>query len=371
MEVSELEYDRLIQILTNPPKVSRPVIMPDFFVDHFVISGSLDSFITDLRKLADQGGGNLMGTNQFIRRGGNSVNLATALYNLGISTCLIVTTDAYGARLLEALVPQDFDLSHVHTDGRLSSTVSLELEHENRRVNLMLSDSGSSADFSFSQLNEDDLNAIRESRLIALLNLNHNRNPTKLAEDLFLFTRESSRALTFIDLGDPSGNPEIIEPLAKRVLMKGLVDIISMNENEASWFAWALAGKDKRWRDQVSNPEKWLAAAKYVANETGARVDLHTPYYTATISDEDYVTQPVFEAVCRVTCGAGDAWNSGNICGTLFDMDSSDRLVFANAVASLYVSSESASHPTLEEVIEYLSNTPVIKDVDEKLLRAK
>ncbi len=108
-----------------------------------------------------------------------------------------------------------------------------------------------------------------------------------------------------------------------------------------------------------------------MAKETGTRVDLHTPYYTASISEDECITQPVFEAICRVTCGAGDAWNSGNICGTLFGISPSDRLVLANAVASLYVSSALAQHPTLDQVVEYLLDTPAVMDIDEKLLRTK
>ena len=49
--------------------------------------------MTGLRRLADQGGGNLLGNNQLIRRGGNSVNTASALFAMGIDPCLIVTTE--------------------------------------------------------------------------------------------------------------------------------------------------------------------------------------------------------------------------------------------------------------------------------------
>jgi sugar/nucleoside kinase (ribokinase family) len=185
MEAMELDYARLIKALENPVDVGRPVILPDFYVDHFVIAGSFDEFIDGLTRLAKQGGGNLLGNKQFLRRGGNSVNTASALLTLGLDPVLIVTTDDHGSRILPTLVSPDLDLSHVHTDGRLSSTVSIELEHEGRRVNLMVSDSGSAADFSFSDLTEADLTAIQESNLVALLNLNHNPKAPQLAQNLF------------------------------------------------------------------------------------------------------------------------------------------------------------------------------------------
>ncbi len=74
-----------------------------------------------------------MGSEQFIRRGGNCVNTASALFALGLDSKMIVTTDEYGASLLKALAPHGLDLNHIHTDGQLSSTVSIETEFEGGR----------------------------------------------------------------------------------------------------------------------------------------------------------------------------------------------------------------------------------------------
>ncbi len=345
--------------------------MPDFFVDHFVIGGSFEDFNRGLRQMAEQGGGNLLGNTQFIRRGGNAVNTASALLELGIDPVLIVTTDDYGARILPTLVHQDLDLSHVHKDGRLSSTVSIEVDFEGRRVNLMVSDSGSAADFAFSDLTRDDLNAIRDSSLVALLNLNHNADAPRLAVELFEAVSESSPATKFIDVGDPSGNQGIIEPLARQVLSDGLVDIISLNENEARWFAWALTGKQDRWKTLSPNHEDWLSAAQLVSKETGVRVDLHTQFFAATIDEEDLTVAPTFRTECRVALGAGDAWNAGNILGTLLNLSKIDRLALANSVAALYVSSDTASHPLLTEVIQHLGSEPSLEEIGERLVRRK
>ncbi len=358
MEAMELEYDRLIESLENPADVGRPVILPDFYVDHFVIAGQFDEFIKGLKELAEQGGGNLLGNKQFIRRGGNSVNTASALLTLGLDPVLIVTTDEEGSAILPTLVSPDLDLSHVHTNGRLSSTVSIELEHQGRRVNLMVSDSGSAAEFSFSNLTKDDLSAIRESNLVALLNLNHNPDAPQLAQELFEMVGESSKAIRFMDVGDPSGNLEIVDPLARKVLGEGLVDIVSLNENEARWFAWTISGKDSRWGRLSPEPEEWLSAAQFVTNETGTRIDLHTPHFTASIFEDSFTLVPTFDTVSRVTCGAGDAWNAGNIYGAIQKLSDRDRLTLANAIASLYVSSVDASHPSPTEIVAFLRSSP-------------
>ena len=352
-----MTYDRVIELLEKPPKVKTPTILPDFFLDHFVIAGTLEDLISDMKSVAEQGGGNILGSKHMIQRGGNSVNTASALHSLGLSPKLIVTTDSFGKLLLKSLVRPDLDLDLVHTDGSLSATVSIEVEYKGRRVNLMVSDSGSVADFSFSDLSEEDLAAIRSSGLVALLCLNHNPKAAELARDLLQFVKQETSAITFMDIGDPSGNPQIVSKLVKDVLKEGLVDILSVNENEVGWFASKMSSDSKHWHNLVINPEKWLPAARLVNEESGARVDLHTPHYSATVSHET-VVQPTFVSESRVICGAGDAWNAGDIFGTLHNMSDKDRLLLANAVAALYVSSPSAEHPNPTELVEFLKSNP-------------
>ena len=358
-----------MEALRKPPQLGRPTILPDFFLDHFVVTGSLDEFIQGLRRLAEQGGGNLTGTSHLIRRGGNSVNTASALLTLGLNPCLIVKTDEQGASLLRSLVNPQLDLSHLHIDGRLSATVSIEAENRGRRVDLMVSDSGSALDFSYSDLTESDIKAILGSPLIALLCLNHNKNAPRLAEDLFSMVHSNSKALTFMDMGDPSSNPSIVEPLAKRVVSQGLVDVLGMNENEAGWFARALTGDIDSWHDTPSRPEKWLSAAQLVSHETGVRIDFHTPYFTATIEEDMITALPAFDVPVRVTCGAGDAWNAGDIFGTLAGLEAKNRLLLSNSLAAMYVSSSSAVHPTREALIQFLKGKQALSTVGSKLIR--
>ena len=179
--MTELNTSQLISALSTSHDVPYPVLLPDFFVDHFVLVPTLDEFIENLKALAKQGGGNLLGNEQFIRRGGNSVNTVSALLSLEIDAKLIATTDEYGKSLLKALAPDGLDLTHVHIDGRLSSTVSIETAFEGRKVNLMVSDSGSASSFKFSDLTPKDLELIKNSGLVALVNLNHNKDGALLS----------------------------------------------------------------------------------------------------------------------------------------------------------------------------------------------
>ncbi|MFX1604734.1 MAG: carbohydrate kinase family protein [Promethearchaeota archaeon] len=366
-----MDYTRLISILKKPPEVGYPVVLPDFFVDHFVVYETLDALIEGLKDLAEQGGGNLLNNKQFIRKGGNAVNTASALLSLGLSPKLIVTTDKYGASLLEVLADRDLDLSHVHTDGRLSSTVSIETEYSGRKVNLMVSDSGSASDFSFSDLTQNDVDIIKGSGIVALVNLNHNRKGAGLAHDLFQMIKDTSDAETFMDVGDPSGNPEIVHQLVKSVVKKGLVDIVGLNENEVGWMVQSLTGDHERWKDIAVKPELWLEGAQFITNETGVRVDLHTPHFTATIEGDVTTAIPAFVVESRIVCGAGDAWNAGDIYGSLLKLTPKDRLTLANATASLYVSSPTATHPQLSDIVKYLQSAPLLSGDGTKLLKVQ
>ncbi|MFO7835963.1 MAG: carbohydrate kinase family protein [Candidatus Thorarchaeota archaeon] len=299
-----------------------------------------------------------MGTEQFIRRGGNAVNTASALFSLNVQPHLIVKTSEWGKNLLRTLVHPDLDLKHVHTDGTLSYTVSIETAHNGRNVNLMISDSGAAANFQFSDLTNDDLEAIFASPLVALVCLNHNERAAALAEDLYGAIRDSSDAITFMDMGDPSNNPSIVEPLVQEVLCRGLVDILSANENEICYFAHNLPSGDKDWLSVRGKPRKWLEAAKQVASECAIQVALHTPHYSASVTPDSEITVAAFEVKSRVSCGAGDAWNAGTILGTLLELSPRECLLLANSVAALYVSSVSTEHPSLSDVISFLENPP-------------
>jgi sugar/nucleoside kinase (ribokinase family) len=365
--MTELDTSQLILILSNPPKVPYPVILPDFFVDHFVLVSTFEEFIESLRKLAKQGGGNLLGSEQFIRRGGNCVNTASALNALGLNSKMIVTTDDYGASLLQALAPDNLDLSHVHRDGRLSSTISLETRFENRNVNLMVSDSGSASNFKFSDLTSNDIQLIKNSGLVALVNLNHNRHGADLAYNLFKFVKESTNAITFMDIGDPSNNSSLVKPLLKKAISSGYLDVLGLNENEVGWLAHEITGNDE-WLKIVDQPDEWIKGAQLISNETGVRVILHTPHFAASITHDNVVSVPAFLVEQKIACGSGDTFNAGLIYGLLLELSYTDQMVLANAVAALYISSTDSTHPSREMILRFLKSKPALSSSGKKLL---
>ena len=56
-------------------------------------------------------------------------------------------------------------------------------------------------------------------------------------------------------------------------------------ENEATWIAWSISGRNESWRKDNQKPNDWLSAAKYVSAEIGVQIDFHTPLFSATLVD--------------------------------------------------------------------------------------
>jgi sugar/nucleoside kinase (ribokinase family) len=230
----------------------------------------------------------------------------------------------------------------------------------------MVSDSGSASDFQFTDLNSADLDLIAKSGLIALVNLNHNRQGANLAKDLFSWVKENTTAITFMDIGDPSNNSKLITPLLENAICSGNLDVLGLNENEVGWLAWSLTGKEK-WLELAKHPEDWINGASLIAQETGVKIVLHTQHFSSIIDDE-VISVLAFQVEPRVSCGSGDVFNAGLIFGILAGLQPMDQLILANATAALYISSASAIPPRREDVIHYLKSKPVQSHNGNKLL---
>jgi sugar/nucleoside kinase (ribokinase family) len=319
------------------------VLLPDFFVDHFL---TMDEFEASFKRIKDihlRGGGNLPGVLQKIHQGGNAANTALALAKLGVRSHLICRTDEFGLHLLKYFLGANgVDLSGVKTDGKLAITTAMEFGE--KHTNVMIGDTGSVSDFAFDSLDEKDLDAISNSDMTCLLNWTLNKNGTELARKTFGFAKEKG-VKTFFDTGDPSSRKNEIPELIKKVLADKNLDILGLNENELLQYSNIKTDSDK---DIVN-------AAVSLKQKINARLDLHTANFACTV-DKKYtvIPTPNLSRIYRST-GAGDAWNAGDIFAELLDFEDDERLMFANSVAGCYISSSEPAHPTLETIIEFIS----------------
>lgn len=292
-----------------------------------------------IKKIYEQGGGNLPGYSQRIHQGGNAANTTLSLATLGVSAHLICRTDRFGLHLMKYFVGKNrVDLSGVKTDGNLAITTALEFG--SKKKNVMLGDTGSVADFSFDLLDENDLTMISSSDIVFIGNWNLNRCGTSLASKVIQYAKKQN-VKTFFDSSDPSPRKKDIPSLMKDVLTKPQLDIFGLNENELRYYSNRVP----------KNQEEILDAAVSLKKKITARLDLHTAHFACTI-DKHCTMVPALKLrkIYRGT-GAGDIWNAGNLFAELLGFEDDERLLFANILAGTYISSPEPNQPTIKDVI--------------------
>jgi sugar/nucleoside kinase (ribokinase family) len=323
------------------------VVMPDFFLDYVLAyPGKLEDLTASFQEVAQRGGGNLLGWRHTVGRGGNASNVVAQLSKLGCQVTPIIETDELGRTILEHFL-KGSDLSHVRTTGTMSRTVSVETEHSGRRVNIMVSDPGSLSEFGPEKLTQNDKQLISESDFVCVLNWNQNTKGTDLAEKVFTLAKNEGKAVTFFDPGDPALRSGELHGLNERVLTNGLVDVLSVNENELMHLAKGVVEDSS----EIEGADDPLFEAASVYSMLIPRVDLHTPEFSATFVDGQRIRVPCAKISPVKVTGAGDVWNAADIYAQGIGLEHKERLIFANAAGAAYLEKQGLEPPSLDEVI--------------------
>ncbi len=225
----------------------------------------------------------------------------------------------------------------------------------------MLRDIGTLAVFGPDNLTEKDYPLLKKSNYICIFNwAGTRRHGTELARTVFNYVKTKGIGKTYYDTADPLPNKSKIPVLVDQVLLRqNLIDILSLNENEAITYARFVAPKQtvKLQRQHKSMTVLANACAKILAQKLKSRIDLHTTTYSATFTKNTQTIVPAFEVKVLRATGAGDAWNAGNICADANGFSDDMRLMFANAVAAYYLSSPKGEHPQLSQLCTFLQQT--------------
>jgi sugar/nucleoside kinase (ribokinase family) len=337
------------RLVKNPS--FKVVAMPDFFLDYVLaFPGKLDQMVQAMADVAARGGGNLLGWKHLVGRGGNASNFSAHLSKLSVNVVPVIETDEFGRTALAQFL-KDVDLSHVTSSGSLSSTLSFEAEHSGRRVNIMASDPGSLSSFGPEKLSKRDWELIRDADFVCVFNWNQNMKGTELAEEVFQIARNEGKGLTFFDPGDPTSRAGEIPKLNERVLSKGLVDVLSVNENELTQLASTVGEDGGGFEGEEENP---LFQAASVLSMLGSRVDLHTPGFSATFIDGQRERVLCASTIPVKVTGAGDAWNAGDIFAQGIGLGHKERLTFANATAAAYMRKPDLDPCSLSEILDQI-----------------
>jgi len=342
----------------KPPREFNVVVMPDFFLDRLVTyEGGAKRLSKAITEVARHKGGSLHGIKQMELRGGNAANTAAALATLGARVHPIINTSPLGLQLLKYyLEPLGVDLSHVKTRGTIALTTAFELIHRGERVNVMMGDLGSLVEFGLDDFTSEDFQLLHEADYVCVFNWAATRPwGTELAERVFSLVKKEGTGKTYYDTSDPGPKKEDVQKLVKRVLSGNLVDIFSVNENEVFCYASQLSKEANSLRKALEPDELAKESARILAGKLSARIDLHTTSFAGSFTSKTEVIVPAFKVPVLRATGAGDAWNAGNIFGDSLGLPDSRRLTLANAVAAYYISSPTAEHPTLPNLLEFCS----------------
>jgi sugar/nucleoside kinase (ribokinase family) len=348
--------EEMLTFLKSKVEELNVVVMPDFFLDRLIgLNYDVKNFSEILGNIAKRKGGSIDKVEQTELRGGNAINTASALAALDVKATPIVCTNKFGLQLIKFyLKPRMVNFSHIKIFKKLSITTAMELTTKNGKVNIMLRDVGALANFGPHNLNNGDLETIKNADYICVFNWAGTRQfGTELAKTVFRHVKTSGKGKTYYDTADPIPNKAKIPELVKSVLRGKHMDILSVNENEAICYASQLSSKIEELRKRLGFEELAKESARILASHLSARVDFHTTSFSATFTKKGETVVPAFKVPVLRATGAGDAWNAGNILGDAYRLSDSSRLALANAVAAYYISNPNGVHPTRKQLIKF------------------
>jgi len=361
LSVFAQKIEKLLSYLSRfKPKRFRVVVMPDFFLDRLISwNGNIRRFSRNILAVANRKGGNIDNVAQMDLKGGNAVNTAAALTVLGTNVFPIIYTSKFGLNLLKLYFQSlNVDLSYVKVNGAASITTALEFEYQGEKRNVMLRDLGSLREFGPNDLSKRDFTLLEKTEYVCVFNwAGTRRYGTELAQTVFGHVKARGRGITYFDTADPLSNRPDVPRLVKKVLLRHkLIDVLSLNENEAITYAKYVIPKQMA---KLQNKHKFLPTlakecGKILSQKFTSRIDLHTTTYSATFTKNKNTIVPAFNVKALRATGAGDAWNAGNIYADANDFQTDIRLTFANAVAAYYISSPNGEHPRIPQLHEFL-----------------
>ena len=230
----------LKDFLLNNPKDCKVVVLPDFFLDRLInLNWDFTEFSNLVGDVAKRKGGSIDGIPQTDLRGGNAINVASALANLGAKVTPIVCTSPSGLQQIKYYFKEvPIDTSHIKIREKASMTTALELKNKNEKSNVMIRDLGSLASFGPNDLDEADYDLMDSADYTCLFNWAGTfKFGTAFAQAVFGRVKAKGKGKTYYDTADPTPNEGKVAELMETVLKSNKVDILSVNENEAIVYA--------------------------------------------------------------------------------------------------------------------------------------
>jgi ribokinase len=344
-------FEKIKDIQQNNKSIT---VLYDFFIDRIIKINNLDKFFIDLKEKTKYGGGSIRGIPTKQIEGGNAVNIAYFLGRLGFNVNLFTIADDANHMILKYFF-QNLPKVKLHISyGKPGYTTSLEIHNhgDSKDSNIMISDVGDNLDYGPEKLiSSDHIEILHNADAVILVNWASNLKGTELLKYVF---KNSSKALHFVDPADiQSRSKEFCKLLIDQ---NSLIDILSINENECNSLLYELNLQDLILNKKYSQ-ENIKLASKALAKNLRVFIDLHTRYGSASSNGNTvFYAETLKNTVVKNLTGAGDSWDAADIIGHIIALPSQQRLFFANAFASLYLSSDDRKSLSLEKFFDYYCN---------------
>jgi ribokinase len=324
------------------------VVLPDFFLDRFIKINSIDDLFRMIKSKTTIGGGSIRGVNTFDVKGGNAVNVAYCLAKMGLSVTLFTVADNIGASILRSIFSKfGKRINLLIKNGKHGSTTSFEF-HDND-VNVMISDVGDNKNFGPELISlPSDLEIIKSAKSIVLTNWGSNIKGTDLVYHLFT---NSPKSFHFLDPADIETRKEEFRDTLKN--LSYAIDVLSINQNECTSLLKACNLESQLSLD-LNDIENVKIAVRTLSAEFGLKIDLHTRIGAAWSDGKEVVFVNSFDTVPKKLTGSGDCWDSADLVGYFVGLDTTERLLFSNAYASLYIGKKEFEPPTIAEAVEFI-----------------
>ena len=339
----------------NFSKIDPIVVMPDFFIDRIIELKSKEHFFENILMKTKYGGGSIRDFSAIERKGGNAVNVAYALATLGAKIVLFTIADKVGSTFLSNIFSKFGDKVELRlANGSHGLTTALEFHSEDGATeNIMLNHLRDIASIGPEIISSkrNDLSTLKNSSAIVFLNWSSNNKGTNLLEYVF----RNSSSFHFLDPADIDNRKYEF----KKMLLenKENIDILSINENECNSLCKAFDFKENVLENIDIKIEKILERLSAILE---IEICLHTRKGSQWSDGKYSFFAKAFQTRVVNVTGAGDSWDAGYIFSTIAGLKIKEKLLFANALASLYVGNIEGEPPTLEEVINLLENDTYI-----------
>jgi ribokinase len=318
------------------------VVLNDFFLDRIIKIKNLDTLYNQILEKSKLGG-SIRGFPQTDLKGGNATNVAYALARLGCPVSLITIADKTGSQIIKETFSEFSRVSLFIIDGRPGRTTSLEFNNADNIVNIMISDLGDNESFGPEKLGAGEQNVLKNADAVIITNWASNEKGTELSQ--FAFSHSPS-SLHFLDPADIETRPEEFKQTLDK--LAGYLDSLCINENECNILLKQLG------LETISGEIETRKLVLELAKRISIPVDLHTSRGSYWSNGKEVEFVKSFKVQPKFVTGAGDVWDAANLVGYLTDLSPFDRLLFANATASLYIGNSHGIPPTMDQVLSFV-----------------